>query len=191
MPVEQSVACLQDLFKAGKYKAVGLSELSAGNICRAHELAGPIACVEMEWSLFSRDIEADIVPACRQLGISIVAYAPLSRGLLTGAIKETPEDFRGTTPRFTEANLAANLKLVDAVEVLAREKGVLTSQVALAWVMAQGADVVPIPGTTNPVNLASNVAAMGVALTTQDMARLEAACPWEAVAGGRVPRTTP
>jgi aryl-alcohol dehydrogenase-like predicted oxidoreductase len=133
----------------------------------------------------SRDIEAAIVPACRELGIGIVAYAPLARGLLTGTLAAAPHDYRGVSPRFSAANLDANLALVAALKAVAAARGCTTAQVALAWVHSRGDDVVPIPGTTTVKTLASNVAAAAIDLTDADLAAIEQACPAEAVQGGR------
>jgi len=183
-PLEDSVDTLFQLVAEGKARYVGLSEFSAGNI-RLAAARGPIACVEMEWSVMSRDIEESIVPTCRELGIGIIAYAPLARGLLSGAITSTPADFRGSFPRFSGDNLKSNVALVEALTAVATEKGCTPAQVALAWVHAQGPDVVPIPGTTSPTNLANNLAAATIALSEAEMQAIEKACPAEAVQGGR------
>jgi len=183
-PLEESVDCLLALVAEGKAKYVGLSEFSAGNIRRA-AARGPIAMVEMEWSLMSRDIEEAIVPTCRELGIGIVAYAPLSRGLLSGQITTAPQDYRGSSPRFSAENLPKNVALAEALQEVAAQKGCTPAQVSLAWVHAQGSDVVPIPGTTSLVNLASNLGAAAIELDASDLAAIEKACPPDAVQGQR------
>ena len=183
-PLEESLDALFDICKSGKARFVGLSEFSAANIRRACK-RGPIACAEMEYSLMTRDIEADIIPACREHNVAIIAYAPLSRGLLSGTITSAPKDFKGASPRFSADNLPSNLTLVEALAKVADEKGVSPSQIALAWVHAQGSDVVPIPGTTNSTNLANNVIAASIILTEGDLAAIERACPAEAVKGDR------
>jgi len=183
-PLEESMDALHAIVAEGKAKYVGLSEFSAGNIRRAAK-RGPIACVEMEWSLMSRDIEETIVPTCRELGIGIVAYAPLSRGLLSGQISAAPKDYRGSSPRFSAENLPRNVALAAALQAVAAQKGVTATQISLAWVHAQGSDVVPIPGTTSSANLASNLAAAAIELTPADLAAIEQACPADAVQGQR------
>lgn len=184
VPLEDSVDALYDIVKEGKARYIGLSEFSAGNIRRAAARA-PIACVEMEWSLMSRDIESSVVPTCRELGVGIVAYAPLSRGMLSGTMNGIPADYRGTSPRFKKENFAHNMALVDALKVVADRKGCTPGQVALAWVHAQGSDVVPIPGTTSLENLSSNLKAAFIELTADDLAAIQAAFPADAVKGDR------
>jgi len=183
-PLEESLDALFDICKSGKARFVGLSEFSAANIRRACK-RGPIACAEMEWSLMSRDIETDIIPACREHNVAIIAYAPLMRGLLSGTITSAPMDFKGASPRFSADNLPSNLALVAALAKVADEKGVSPAQIALAWVHAQGSDVVPIPGTTNPTNLSNNLIAASIILTEGDLSAIERACPAEAVQGDR------
>jgi len=183
-PLEESLDALFDICKSGKARFVGLSEFSAANIRRACK-RGPIACAEMEWSLMSRDIETDIIPACREHNVAIIAYAPLMRGLLSGTITSAPMDFKGASPRFSADNLPSNLALVAALAKVAGEKGVSPAQIALAWVHAQGSDVVPIPGTTNPTNLSNNLIAASIILTEGDLSAIERACPAEAVQGDR------
>lgn len=185
VPLEESVRALAELVQEGRGRAVGLSEFSAANIRKAAAIT-KVACVEMEWSLMSRDLEESIIPTCRELGICIVAYSPLCRGLLTNAIRETPKDWRGMgNPRFQGENFQQNLTLVDAIVGLAEKKGCTPAQLALAWVQAQGDDVFPIPGTTSEKNLANNLAALNVKLTAEDLADLAKACPQSAVKGDR------
>lgn len=185
VPLKDSVEALHQLVKEGKGRHIGLSEFSASNI-RAAAAVAPIACVEMEWSLMSRDLEERIVPTCRELGIAIVAYSPLCRGLLSGAFREPPKDWRGTgMPRFAPEHLPQNLALVDALNRIAERKGCTPSQLSLAWVHAQGDDVFPIPGTTKLENLRSNLEASRIKLSAEELAEIEAACPASGVQGTR------
>ncbi|MBA2280168.1 MAG: aldo/keto reductase [Acidimicrobiia bacterium] len=176
VPIEETVGAMAALVEAGKVRHLGLSEASADTVHRA-AAAAPIAALQSEWSLFSRDIEAAIIPACREHGIGLVPYSPLGRGLLTGAVTSLSEleddDFRRTQPRFQDENIAANLALVDVVKEVAAAKGVSPGQVALGWLAAQGADVVPIPGTKRVRYLEENVAAAAVELTGDELARLD------------------
>jgi aryl-alcohol dehydrogenase-like predicted oxidoreductase len=180
VPIEDTVGAMAELVAAGKVGHLGLSEASAATIRRAVAVH-PIAALQSEWSLFTRDIEPEIVPTCRELGIGIVPYSPLGRGLLTGAYTSSgdfaAEDFRQTQPRFQGDNLATNLALVDVVRAVAAERGATPGQVALAWVLAQGDDVAPIPGTKRRRYLEENVAAVDVALTPEDLARLDGLTP--------------
>ena len=190
VPIEDTVGAMAELVAAGKVRHLGLSEASADTVRRAAAVH-PIAAVQSEYSLFSRDIERAVLPAMRELGIGLVAYSPLGRGFLTGAITSlddlAPDDFRRTNPRFGEQALAANLRLVDALRELAAEKGVTPGQLALAWVSAQGEDVVPIPGTKRRTYLEENAAARDVALSEEDLQRLADAVPAEVVVGDRYP----
>ena len=190
VPVEDTVGAMAGLVKAGKVRALGLSEVSAATLARAHAIH-PIAAVQSEYSLWTRDPEAEILPACRRLGVSFVAYSPLGRGLLTGAIaKDTAlaeGDFRRISPRFQGDNLEANLRLVEAVKALAAEKGATPGQLALAWLLAQGRDVIPIPGTKRLRYLEEDVAAAALALSAADLAALDHALPPGAAAGDRYP----
>jgi aryl-alcohol dehydrogenase-like predicted oxidoreductase len=190
VPIEETVGAMKELVEAGKVRHLGLSEASPETIRRAHAVH-PITALQTEWSLWSRDAEDAVLPAVRELGIGFVAYSPLGRGFLSGAIRSVDDlaadDFRRSNPRFQGENFARNIDLVDRVEEIAREKGVTPGQLALAWVMAQGDDVVPIPGTKRVRYLEENVAAVDVALTAEDLARLEEAFPKGAVAGERYP----
>ncbi len=190
VPIEDTVGAMAELVQAGKVRHLGLSEAGAETIRRAAAVH-PIAAVQSEYSLFSRDIERAVLPTMRELGIGLVAYSPLGRGFLTGAITSVddldPSDFRRTNPRFAAEALAANLGLVDAVRALADEKGVTAGQLALAWVSAQGDDVVPIPGTKRRRYLEENAAAREIDLSADDLARLAAAVPVDAVTGDRYP----
>ena len=177
-PIEDTVGEMANLIQEGKIGAIGLSEASAGTIKKAHAVH-PVAALQTEYSIFSRDIEQEILPVCTALGVSIVAYSPLGRGMLTGRFgtvqnrPEGPEDYRyERQPRFQPENMAANLKLVETIKKIAVEKNVSAAQVALAWVLAQGDQVVAIPGTTRPDNLKANIAAVNCRLTDTDMAQL-------------------
>ena len=190
VPIEETVGAMKELVEAGKVRHLGLSEASAKNIRRAHEVH-PITALQTEYSLFTRDLEDEILPTLRELGIGLVPYSPLGRGLLTGAIT-TPDDLAANDsrrspyfPRFSADALDSNLALVAKVRELAEEKGATPGQLALAWVLAQGDDVVPIPGTKRVAYLEENVGAAAVTLTDADLAALEQAVPRGAVAGER------
>jgi aryl-alcohol dehydrogenase-like predicted oxidoreductase len=176
VPIEETVGAMAELVEAGKVRHLGLSEASVDTIRRAAAVH-PIAALQTEWSIFSRDIEDEIVPLCRELGIGLVPYSPLGRGLLTGAVSSLDEladdDFRRTQPRFQGENLDHNLALVAVVREIAAAHGVTPGQVALAWLTAQGDDVVPIPGTKRRTYLEENIGALDVALTPDDLARLD------------------
>ncbi len=188
VPIEETVGALSELVAAGKIRYVGLSEASAETIRRAHAVH-PISAVQSEYSLWTRDVEAEIVPTLRELGIGLVSYSPLGRGFLTGAIRSqadlSEQDFRGNLPRFEDENLAANLRLVEHVETLAEAKGATAGQIALAWVMSRGDDIVPIPGTKRVAYLEQNAAAAEIELTREDLEALDEAFPLGAAAGGR------
>ena len=176
VPIEDTVGAMAELVTAGKVRHLGLSEASAATVRRAAAVA-PIAALQSEWSLFTRDLEADVVPACRELGIGLVPFSPLGRGLLTGAVTSTnalaDNDFRRNNARFAAGNLEQNLALVAVVEEVAAAHGCTPGQVALAWLAAQGDDVVPIPGTKRRTWLEQNVGALDVALSDEDLARLD------------------
>lgn len=181
---------MKELVNAGKVKYLGLSEASAADIRRAHAVH-PITAVQCEYSLWSRDIEEDIIPTCRELGIGIVAYSPLGRGFLAGFKAKTTTDasaeydFRSALPRFQGENLVKNEELLARVEAIAEAKKCTLNQLALAWVHDRGADMVPIPGTTKIANLDSNIGSLGVSLSKEDMEELEAAVPVSEIAGER------
>ena len=187
-PIEETVGAMAALVKDGKVRYLGLSEAGAATIRRAHAVH-PIAALQTEYSLWSRDPEDDILPTCRELGIGFVPYSPLGRGFLTGQIKRfedlAPDDFRRMNPRFQGENFERNLELVRRVEALARAKGCLPSQLALAWVLAQGDDMVPIPGTTRRKHLEENIAALDVSLGREDLAMIDEVAPKGAAAGER------
>jgi aryl-alcohol dehydrogenase-like predicted oxidoreductase len=189
VPIEETVGAMKELVEAGKVRHLGLSEAAAETIRRAHAVH-PITALQSEWSLFTRDLEDDVVPTVRELGIGLVPYSPLGRGMLTGAVSaDTLEagDSRATGrfPRFEGEALEANLRLVAKVRELAEAKGCTPGQLALAWVLAQGDDVVPIPGTKRIPYLEENVAAADVVLDDADLAALEDAVPRGAVVGDR------
>jgi aryl-alcohol dehydrogenase-like predicted oxidoreductase len=190
VPIEETVGAMAELVEAGKVRYLGLSEASAETIRRAHQVH-PISAVQSEYSLWSRDIEAEVVPTLRELGIGLVAYSPLGRGFLTGAITSpddfAPDDFRRNNPRFQGENFQRNLELVERVKELAGEHSCTPGQLALAWVLHQGHDVVPIPGTKRRKYLEENVEATEIHLSTEDLARIDEAAPVGAAAGDRYP----
>jgi aryl-alcohol dehydrogenase-like predicted oxidoreductase len=189
-PIEETVGAMAELVKAGKVRYLGLSEASPQTLRRAVKVH-PIAALQTEYSLWTRDPEGEILATCRELGIGFVAYSPLGRGFLTGQFQrfeDLPEDdYRRQSPRFQGENFQKNLELVRRVEQIAREKGCTASQLTLAWVLAQGDDVVPIPGTKRRKYLEENVAAVEVNLTKEDLRRIDEVFPPEAAAGGRYP----
>ena len=193
VPIEETVGAMADLVKAGKVRFLGLSEASSATIRRAHAVH-PISALQTEYSLWTRDPEDEILPTTRELGITFVAYSPLGRGFLTArfrTLEDIPEgDYRRNAPRFQGENFQKNLDLVGKIEGLARQKGVKTSQLALAWVLAQGRDIVPIPGTTRSSHLDENIAALDIVLTTDDLVQIEAAAPVGVAAGLRYPEAT-
>jgi aryl-alcohol dehydrogenase-like predicted oxidoreductase len=190
VPIEETVGAMKELVEAGKVRHLGLSEASAATIRRAHAVH-PITALQTEYSLFTRDLEDEILPVLQELGIGLVPYSPLGRGILTGAITATDDleqnDSRRSPyfPRFSGDALEANLALVRKVEEIAETKGATPGQLALAWVLAQGDDVVPIPGTKRVRYLEENVAAAGIRLTEDDLRALEQAVPRGAVSGDR------
>ena len=189
VPIEETVGAMAELVQAGKVRHLGLSEASAATLERASKVH-PIAALQSEFSLWTRDPEDNgVLDACRRLGISLVAYSPLGRGFLTGAIR-SPDDFeaddyRRSSPRFMGENFARNLALVDKVKALAADKGCSPAQLALAWVLAQGDDVLAIPGTKKRSRLDENLGALEVVLSKNDLAAIDAVFPPEAVAGAR------
>jgi aryl-alcohol dehydrogenase-like predicted oxidoreductase len=179
-PIEETVGAMSELVDAGKVRFIGLSEAGADTIRRAHEVH-PITAVQSEHSLWSRDIEDEVIPTLRELGIGLVAYSPLGRGFLSGRFRSIddlePDDYRRYSPRFQGDNFDKNLALVDQIEELAAEKGVTPSQLALAWVLNRGDDIVPIPGTKRRRYLEENVAATDVELTDEETERIASALP--------------
>lgn len=189
VPIEDSVGALAELVTAGKVREIGLSEVTADELRRAHAVH-PVAAVQSEWSLFSRELEAEVVPAARQLEVTIVPYSPLGRGMLTGSAAATTKlplfDYRRFLPRWRRQNLPQNLAAVERVRAVAREISATPAQVALAWVLRQGDDVIPIPGTKRPTTLEENVRALDVTLPDDAVAQLD---ELRAV-GGRYPNAS-
>jgi aryl-alcohol dehydrogenase-like predicted oxidoreductase len=188
-PIEETVGAMKELVEAGKVRYLGLSEAGARTIRRAHEVH-PISALQSEYSLFSRDVEDDILPTLRELNIGLVAYSPLGRGFLTGRWKSVSDMPEGDTraarfPRFEEENFRKNLELVERVKEIAAEKDATPGQLALAWVLAQGDDIVPIPGTKRRKYLEENAAAADLSLTDDDLRRIEEAMPRGSAAGDR------
>jgi aryl-alcohol dehydrogenase-like predicted oxidoreductase len=190
VPIEDTVGAMAELVKAGKVRHLGLSEASAATIRRAHKVF-PITALQTEYSLWTRDIEQEILPTLRELGIGFVPYSPLGRGFLTGAFKSTADiaagDFRKNGPRFSDENFAQNLALVKTVEDIAAAKKATAAQVALAWVLAQGQDVGPIPGTKRRLYLEQNLGALDVTLTADELQTLTKTFAPDAVLGTRYP----
>jgi aryl-alcohol dehydrogenase-like predicted oxidoreductase len=190
VPIEETVGALAELVDEGKIGHIGLSEVSADTL-RAACAVHPITALQSEWSLFTRGIEAEIVPAARELGVGIVPYSPIGRGFLTGryaSLEDLAEDdFRRYQPRFQGDNLAANLRLVERVREIAEQAGCTPAQLALAWLLARGEDVVPIPGTKRVQYLEENAAAADLPLTDEQLAALDEAMPVGAAAGDRYP----
>jgi aryl-alcohol dehydrogenase-like predicted oxidoreductase len=180
VPIEETVGAMAELITEGKIRHIGLSEAAADTIRRANAVH-PITAVQTEYSLWSRDPEDEVLPTCRELGIGFVAYSPLGRGFLAGRFTSPDEldegDFRRTVPRFTGDNLRANLRLAGKVKEIAAEKGVTPAQLAIAWLLAQGDDIVPIPGTKRRTYLEQNAAAVEVELTADDLSRIDAELP--------------
>jgi aryl-alcohol dehydrogenase-like predicted oxidoreductase len=190
-PIEDTVGTMADLVRQGKVRYLGLSEAAPATVRRAHKVH-PIAALQTEYSLWSRDPEGEILDTVRELGIGFVPYSPLGRGFLTGRIKKVddlaPDDFRRHSPRFSGENFDRNLDLVREIETMAAEKRCTPAQLALAWVLAQGDDIVPIPGTKHRSKLEENVGAVNVRLTAQDLERIDRIIPPGAAAGLRYPQ---
>jgi aryl-alcohol dehydrogenase-like predicted oxidoreductase len=188
VPIEETVGAMAELVKAGKVRFLGLSEASPATIRRAHAVH-PITALQTEYSLWTRDPEDAVLPTVRELGISFVAYSPLGRGFLTARFKkleDLPEgDYRRMAPRFQGDNFQKNLDLVEKIAQLAQAKGVKASQLALAWVLAQGDDIIPIPGTTRRGHLDENIAALAITLSPEELAQIDAIAPVGAAAGTR------
>jgi aryl-alcohol dehydrogenase-like predicted oxidoreductase len=187
-PVEETWGALSELVAAGKVRYLGISEAAPATLHRAHAVH-PVTALQTEYSLFARDPEDELLPLCRRLGIGFVAYSPLGRGFLTGQIRTpedfAPDDYRRSSPRFIGENFARNLQLVERVFEIAAEKDVTPSQLALAWLLRQGDDIVPIPGTKRRRYLEENLAATAIELSDEDLERLEDAAPRGAAAGER------
>jgi Predicted oxidoreductases (related to aryl-alcohol dehydrogenases) len=188
VPVEETVGAMADLVAAGKVRAIGLSEVDAGTLRRAHAVH-PVAALQSEYSLWTRDPEGDVLDTCRELGIGFVPFSPLGRGMLTGTMRSAEDlaegDFRRSLPRFQGEHFAANLAVVDTVRRLAEKKGVTPAQLALAWVLHQGDFIVPIPGTRSIARLEENVAAADVTLSSEDLAAIDDVTKPELFSGAR------
>jgi len=189
-PIEETVGAMAELVRAGKVHHIGLSEAAPKTIRRAHA-THPVTALQTEYSLWSREPEDEILPTVRELGIGFVAYSPIGRGFLSGRIKSIddlePGDYRRVNPRFVGENFQRNLDLVARIEELAREKGVTPAQLAIAWVLAQGDDIVPIPGSRRIAHLEENAAAADIELTPDDLARIDEVAPAGAAVGDRYP----
>jgi aryl-alcohol dehydrogenase-like predicted oxidoreductase len=194
VPIEETVGAMKGLVEQGKVRYLGLSEAAPDTIRRAHEVH-PISALQTEYSLWSRDPEDEILPTVRELGIGFVAYSPLGRGFLSGEIKSVgdlaEDDFRRSNPRFQGENFQRNLDLVERVTEIAAEKGVAPSQLALAWLLHQGEDIVPIPGTKRREYLEQNAAAADISLSEDELARIDEAAPVGAASGDRYPDMSP
>jgi aryl-alcohol dehydrogenase-like predicted oxidoreductase len=190
VPIEDTVGAMSELVRVGKVRYLGLSEAAAATLRRAAKVH-PIAALQSEYSLWTRDMEAEILPTCKELGIGFVPYSPLGRGFLAGKIEKLADlaanDWRRSNPRFQGENLQRNLAIVHRMEAVARRKRCKPAQLALAWVLAQGEDIVPIPGTKRRTYLEENVAALQIELTAEDLAELNKAAPPGATAGARYP----
>jgi aryl-alcohol dehydrogenase-like predicted oxidoreductase len=188
VPLEDSVGAMADLVHQGKVRYLGLSEVSADTLARAHAIH-PITAVQSEYSLWTRDVETAVLPRCRELGVALVAYSPLGRGFLTGAITNTADlasdDFRRTNPRFAEGAIEENLRLVGLLTSMAEALGVTAAQLALAWVLAKGDDIFAIPGTRRIAYLDQNIAGATLTLSPDQIAKLDAAFPPGAAIGAR------
>lgn len=192
VPIEESIAALQSIVEEGKAKYIGISEASANTIRRAHAVA-PIYCIEQEWSIWTRDIEETIVPTCRELGIKIVAYSPLGRGFLAGPLlnleqsSKDPSDWRNSLPRLQPGNLESNELIVQGLQEIAQRKQCTVGQLSLAWLHAQGTDVIPIPGTTNIRHLHENLASREIVLTEEELNEVRKVLDAHEVRGDRYP----
>jgi len=189
-PIEETIAAMASLVKEGKVRFLGMSEAAPETIRRAHAVH-PITALQSEYSLWTRGPEEEVLPVCRELGIGFVPYSPLGRGFLTGKIKKPADleesDYRLTTPRFQGENFQRNLDIVERLREIAQEKQCTAAQLALAWVLAQGSNIVPIPGTKRRKYLQENIGALDVRLTSEDLQRIEEAAPADAFAGSRYP----
>jgi len=190
VPIEETVGAMSDLVSAGKVRFLGLSEAGIDTIRRAHAVH-PISALQSEYSLWSREPEEGTLATLRELGIGFVAYSPLGRGFLTGELKSpddfAPDDYRRNSPRFQGENFVRNLEVVEKIKALAERKGILPGQLALAWVLAQGGDVVPIPGTKRRTYLEQNAAAASVTVSAEELAEIAAILPKDAASGERYP----
>jgi aryl-alcohol dehydrogenase-like predicted oxidoreductase len=190
VPIEETVGAMSDLVKNGKVRYLGLSEASAATIRRAYA-THPIAALQTEYSFWTRDVEIEILPACRELGITFVPYSPLGRGFFTGAYRNIgslqEDDYRRNHPRFNDENIGKNLHLLNQIEEIAKGKKCTTAQLALAWLLAQGEDIIPIPGTKRRTYLEENIASISIQLSDDEISRINSAVPLGAAAGSRYP----
>lgn len=191
VPIEDTIGAMVELKNEGKIRHIGLSEAGADTLRRANAVH-PITALQSEYSLWTRDYEKDQIPACREIGCGFVAYYPMGQGFLSGTMTRlkdlSPEDRRRRLPRFTDENIASNLSLLEALDAVAKDKGCALSQLALAWILAQGENFIPIPGTSSIAHLEENAAAADIELTAEDLARIDAIVPLDgAVAGERLP----
>ncbi|MEU5088543.1 aldo/keto reductase [Streptomyces sp. NPDC021356] len=188
IPIEETVGAMAELVEAGKVRHLGLSEVGAGTLRRAHAVH-PIAALQTEYSLWTREVEQEILPTARELGVTLVAYSPIGRGFLTGAITRPqdldPSDFRHSHPRFQPEHLERNVRMVERLREIAQDAGCTPVQLALAWLLSRGEDIVPIPGTRRETYLRENLAAADIQLTAAQSAAVEAALPADAVSGER------
>jgi aryl-alcohol dehydrogenase-like predicted oxidoreductase len=188
VPIEETVGAMAELVRAGKVRHLGLSEAAPATIRRAHAVH-PLAALQSEYSLWTRDPENGVLAATRELGVAFVAYSPLGRGFLTGQFRRfedlAPDDYRRNTPRFQGENFARNLQLVERVETIAKEKGMTPGQLALAWLLAKGEDILPIPGTKKRARLEENAAAVLIRLSPDELRRIDEAAPLGAASGER------
>ncbi|AEI42017.1 aldo/keto reductase [Paenibacillus mucilaginosus] len=192
-PIEETVGAMAELVREGKVRYIGLSEAAPATMRRAHAVH-PVTALQTEYSLWSRDVEDEILPVCRELGIGFVPYSPLGRGFLTGQIRRfedlAEDDYRRFSPRFQGENFQKNLDLVERIREIAAARNVQPSQLALAWLLAQGDDIVPIPGTKRTVYLEENVGALDIELTPEELGRIDEAAPKGAAAGSRYPEAS-
>ena len=196
VPIEETMGVLKELVQAGKIKYIGLSECSSGTLRRAYAVH-PIACVQIEYSPFSLDIEREeigLLKTCRELGVAIVCYSPLGRGMLTGQIKSLDDlgenDYRRMWPRFSKENFPKNLQLVNQLTAMAKKKGCTPGQLSLAWILAQGDDFIPIPGSSKVTNLEENAAAAQIKLAKEEIQEIRQACERADVVGERYPEAS-
>ena len=190
VPIEDTVGTMGELVTEGKIRYIGISEAGVNTLRRAHTVY-PISMLQTEYSLWTRTPETDVLPVCRELGISLVAYSPLGRGFLTGAFKSpadfAPDDFRAHSPRFQGENFQRNLELVEQIKQIATEKGCTPAQLAIAWLISQGEEIIPIPGTKNSDRVRENAQAVDIELNSEDKQRIESIMPLGAAAGTRYP----
>lgn len=190
VPIEESMRAMKELVDSGKIRFIGLCEVDSETLARAHKIA-PVTAVQTEYSIGTREAAEAILPVCKKLGISFVPYSPMGRGLFSGKYRDASafekDDFRTILPQFEQENLAANLRFIDVLQTMAREKGYTAAQLALAWVLAQGDNIIPIPGTRRIKHLQENIVAADIVLSSNDLQRIEQACQESPVQGKRLP----